>query len=64
MDSTLNFDFYPKILLAKKYLIFKRARVDDEFVNWNVNYRYEPLDFTAPVVLAKPVWADPENPKY
>ena len=50
--------------MAKKYLIFKRARVDDEFVNWNVNYRYEPLDFTAPVVLAKPVWADPENPMY
>ncbi|XP_041349760.1 ADP-ribose pyrophosphatase, mitochondrial-like isoform X2 [Gigantopelta aegis] len=39
----------------------KRFKVPDEKVPWNVKYQeYEPPDYTAPSVLSKPPWADPD----
>jgi ADP-ribose pyrophosphatase len=39
----------------------KRTEVPDDKVDWNVEFPdYKPVDYTAPVVLSKPVWADPD----
>lgn len=39
----------------------KRCPVTNEQVPWDVVYQhYAPVDHTAPSVLAKPVWADPD----
>ncbi|XP_065053971.1 transient receptor potential cation channel subfamily M member-like 2 isoform X2 [Rhopilema esculentum] len=41
--------------------IIQRARVPDAFVPWEVSFpEYMPAVYTAPVVLAQPVWADPD----
>ena len=54
----------------------KRPFVPDSGVNWNVPsvplsqvgskkpWIYEPVEYTAPVVLANPPWADPVKPKF
>jgi len=39
----------------------KRTEVSDDKVDWNVEFPdYKPVDYTAAVVLTKPVWADPD----
>ena len=39
----------------------KRFPVPDDKVSWDVPFpEYKPVDYTAPVVAAKPVWADPD----
>ena len=38
-----------------------RFPVPDEKVPWTVEWpEYKPVDYTAPVVLKGPVWADPD----
>uniref|UniRef100_A0A3Q2PWB2 ADP-ribose pyrophosphatase, mitochondrial n=1 Tax=Fundulus heteroclitus TaxID=8078 RepID=A0A3Q2PWB2_FUNHE len=46
-----------------------RFPVPDDKVNWNQNWpQYNPVSYTAPAVLKKPFWADPEigsfSPKF
>ena len=39
----------------------KRFPVPDDKVSWSVEWpEYQPVDYTAPVVLKGPVWADPD----
>ncbi|XP_028517955.1 transient receptor potential cation channel subfamily M member 2 isoform X2 [Exaiptasia diaphana] len=39
----------------------KREDVPDNKVDWEVNFPgYKPVEYTAPVVLSKPPWADPD----
>ncbi|XP_047216020.1 ADP-ribose pyrophosphatase, mitochondrial-like isoform X2 [Girardinichthys multiradiatus] len=47
----------------------ERFPVPDDKVDWNQNWpQYDPVSYTAPVVLKKPFWADPEigsfSPKF
>ncbi|XP_029462873.1 ADP-ribose pyrophosphatase, mitochondrial-like isoform X2 [Rhinatrema bivittatum] len=38
----------------------KRAVVPDDMVSWSVSWpEYKPVEYTAPAILARPVWADP-----
>lgn len=40
----------------------KRFPVPDDKVDWNQSWpQYDPVSYTAPSVLKKPVWADPET---
>ena len=39
----------------------QRFPVPDDKVSWSVDWpEYQPVDYTAPVVLKGPVWADPD----
>ena len=39
----------------------KRFPVPEDKVSWQVEWpEYNPIDYTAPVVLSMPVWADPD----
>ena len=39
----------------------KRFHVPDDKVSWSMDWpEYKPVDYTAPPVLAGPVWADPD----
>ena len=39
----------------------KRFPVPEDKVSWQVEWKdYQPVDYTAPVVLKMPVWADPD----
>ena len=39
----------------------QRFPVPDDKVSWSVDWpEYHPVDYTAPVVLKGPVWADPD----
>lgn len=39
----------------------RRFPVPDDKVQWSVDWpEYQPVDYTAPVVLKGPVWADPD----
>ena len=43
--------------------ILKRAIVEDDKVDWNVEWEnYSPNEFTTEKILKKPVWADPVDP--
>jgi hypothetical protein len=49
--------------LLSKY-ISQRPFVPDENVKWSVYWpEYNPVPYTSPKVLAKPVWADPDDVK-
>ncbi len=44
-------------------MISQRLPVPDEKVPWNVNWPdYKPTEYTAPVVLKNPPWADDPDP--
>lgn len=39
----------------------RRFPVPDEKVSWSTEWpEYQPVDYTAPPVLSRPVWADPD----
>ena len=39
----------------------QRSPVPDDKVSWSADWpEYHPVDYTAPVVLRGPVWADPD----
>ena len=39
----------------------KRFPVPEDKVSWQVDWpEYSPVDYTAPIVLSMPVWADPD----
>jgi len=39
----------------------RRFSVPDDKVDWEIDWpQYNPVNYTAPAVLKKPVWADPE----
>ena len=39
----------------------KRFPVPEDKISWQVEWsEYSPVDYTAPVVLSMPVWADPD----
>ena len=40
---------------------FKRSPVPEDKVSWHVEWPdYIPVEYTAPIVLSMPVWADPD----
>ncbi|CAF5012289.1 unnamed protein product, partial [Rotaria sp. Silwood1] len=42
----------------------ERTKVRDEQVSWNVDWPdYEPKQYTSPIVLNNPPWADDPDPK-
>lgn len=39
----------------------KRFPVPEDKISWDVAWpEYDPVDYTAPIVLSMPVWADPD----
>ena len=45
--------------------MFQRPLVPADKCKWTIDYpEYKPIEYTAPIVLSNPSWADPSNPTY